>query len=178
MILLSRHEIAKSIRQGYLTATADWAGGFVSLFSCLCLWFFSVVFVLGDTPLQSLPFALLFFFGVSALLVYATWRLITGRKLVSIETSFTAAANKKIMVGVFNQLKWTISQSNQQIIQADITKRWFEVPSYAIVLIAEGKIYLTVASRSTSRGRFPSFGSNGKNLELLIDATNQALLTC
>ena len=177
MILLSREEITKSIQQRYLTATADWAGGFISLFLCLCLWFFSVVFVWGDIPAQSLPLALLFFFGVSALLVYATWRLITGRKLVLIETKLTTATNKKLMVGVFNQLRWTTSQNNQQIIQADITKRWFQVSSYAIVLITDCKVYLNVASYSNTKGRFPSFGGNSKNLILLTDAVNQAILT-
>jgi hypothetical protein len=177
MILLSRQEIAKSIRQGYLTATADWAGGFVSLFSCLCLCFFSIVFVWGDISAQFLPIALLSFLGLSVLSIYAVWRLITGRKLVLVETRLNAATNKQLMAGVFNQLKWPISQNKRQLIEAQITKRWFEVPSYAIVLITDNKVYLNVASYSTSRGRFPSFGSNSKNLVLLTDAVNQATLT-
>ncbi|WP_196282169.1 hypothetical protein [Hymenobacter jeongseonensis] len=172
MIFLDRE---KAIKQGYLTANVDWYGGFVGLLHFFCLWFVSALFIWHNTSIQSLIIAWLFFLLFGAISIYAVHCISTERKLTLIQTTLKAAENRKLMLEVFKQLKWSVLQNTQQFIIANVATKWFEVGSFAIALVTENQIHLNVVSGSNTKGRIPFYFRNNKRLKLLIDTINQTI---
>ncbi|TGE18664.1 hypothetical protein [Hymenobacter elongatus] len=175
MIWLSDKDVARSVKQGYLTATINWYGGFAGLLLLLCLWLICAVFIWHNTSTQSLVTAWLSFVSIGALSIYAVYSLATERRLTMIVTHLSANENRLLLLGVFKKLEWGILQNKQHVVSSDVAKRWFEVDAFAIALIADNQIYLNMASDSDTKGRVPFSFKNNRRLHLLINTINQAL---
>ena len=173
---MTKQEVNAAIRQGKLSTTTDWYGGFLVVFYCVCLSAASSILIFYETTALSYRVGLILFPASGVLSFYALYSLLKERKLTFIETSLNAAENRKLALAAFQSLGWNIAQNSSHVILANIGARWVGIPVHATALLINGAIHLNLMNGGGNvKGRAPfSFGKNDQKLRLLISEINKS----
>lgn len=173
---MTKQEVNAAIRQGKLSTTADWYGGFLVVFYCVCLSAASSILIFYETTALSYRVGLILFPALGVLSFYALYSLLKERELTFIETSLNTAENRKLALTAFQFLGWDIVLDSSHVVIASIGAGRVGIPVHGTALLTDGAIRLNLMNGGANiRGRVPfSFGKNDQKLRLLINEINKS----
>ena len=162
---MTKEEVIQSIRAGKLVTKRDWLGDGIGLL-CLLIFFAGSTLMVFFPTSPAGPLLILFFLLSTSAFLYGFYCLIRENDLVKLETNLDATLNRQLIIAVFKEQAWLISQNTAYVIIADKNTPTGLIAQETVAIIEQNYINLNVKHKGTSKGRSPfSFGCNQESLD-------------